>query len=167
MPRVRADVASSHLGATPMPHSGRAHRDPKMRKGRRGRPWRRMRAAVLDPRLGGSRICWLCGHDGADSVDHVVALAFGGAPLDRANLRPAHCQPCPTCGVRCNTARGTGAPAAGRRERAYARRVIRRSLRGQPTLNCSEDWTASADDSSTDSRGQAPGAGGLNPSEDW
>lgn len=51
--------------------------------------------------------CHLCGHDGADSADHVVPRAV--APeltwqLD--NLRPAHHAPCPSCGIRCNSARG-------------------------------------------------------------
>jgi len=33
--------------------------------------------------------CWLCGQDGADTIDHVLPLAFGGGDeLD--NLRPAH-----------------------------------------------------------------------------
>ena len=78
--------------------------------GRHGRPFRRVRAEVL----AASRICWLCGHDGSDSVDHVipraVALATGQDRLlnDAANLRPAHHQPCPQCGVRCNRKRGTG-----------------------------------------------------------
>ncbi|MDQ3344259.1 MAG: HNH endonuclease, partial [Actinomycetota bacterium] len=55
-----------------------------------------------------STICWLCGHDGADSVDHVIALANGGAPLDPNNLRPAHHLPCTTCAIRCNRAKGSG-----------------------------------------------------------
>jgi hypothetical protein len=33
--------------------------------------------------------CWLCGQDGADTIDHVLPLALGGGDeLD--NLRPAH-----------------------------------------------------------------------------
>jgi hypothetical protein len=44
--------------------------------------------------------CWLCGHPGADTVDHVKPRAMGGTDtLD--NLRPAH-------GF-CNTGRGAGA----------------------------------------------------------
>lgn len=78
--------------------------------GRHGRPWRRIRAQIL----AASSVCWLCGHDGADSVDHLVPrallLASGQHQLleDPANLRPAHHQPCPTCGVRCNRKRGMG-----------------------------------------------------------
>lgn len=69
------------------------------------RPWQRLREQVLDPARGGSRVCWLCGHDGANDVDHVIPRTV--APeleLDITNLRPAHGanSPCPTCGKRCN-----------------------------------------------------------------
>jgi hypothetical protein len=77
--------------------------DPETRRGRWGRPWRRVRAQVL----AASTVCWVCGHDGSDSVDHITPLALGGAALDPANLAPAHHKPCTTCGRRCNTARGT------------------------------------------------------------
>jgi hypothetical protein len=78
--------------------------------GRRGRPFRRVRAAVL----AASDVCWLCGHGGSDSVDHVipraVCIAMEWLHLlnDPSNLRPAHHLPCGTCGVRCNRQRGTG-----------------------------------------------------------
>ena len=63
----------------------------------------RNRATVLEQ----SRVCWLCGHDGADQVDDVVPKAKGGTSA-LANLRPAHgTNPCPTCGVRCNQSRGS------------------------------------------------------------
>lgn len=64
--------------------------------------YERNRRAVL----AASRVCWLCGHDGADQTDDVVPKSKGG---DSAvtNLRPAHgTRPCPTCGKRCNQARG-------------------------------------------------------------
>ena len=62
----------------------------------------RNRATVL----AASRICWICGHDGADQADDVIPKSRGGSST-LANLRPAHgTQPCPTCGVRCNQARG-------------------------------------------------------------
>jgi 5-methylcytosine-specific restriction endonuclease McrA len=33
--------------------------------------------------------CWLCGQEGADTIDHIVMVAHGGSnTLD--NLRPAH-----------------------------------------------------------------------------
>jgi 5-methylcytosine-specific restriction endonuclease McrA len=70
--------------------------------------------------LATSTACWLCGHDGSDSVDHVIAralcIAAGRHDLlnDIANLRPAHQRPCPTCGQQCNRQRGTG---TGKRQR--------------------------------------------------
>lgn len=34
-------------------------------------------------------VCWLCGQEGADTIDHIVMVAHGGSnTLD--NLRPAH-----------------------------------------------------------------------------
>lgn len=39
-------------------------------------------------RLHGTR-CWICGKDGADTIDHVVALKDGGTNA-LSNLRPAH-----------------------------------------------------------------------------
>jgi hypothetical protein len=80
--------------------------DPLYRRGRRGRPYRRWRQAILDR----STICWVCGHPGADSADHIEPLADivarGGDPLDPGNGAPAHHSPCATCGRRCNPARG-------------------------------------------------------------
>lgn len=56
--------------------------------------------------LAASDVCHICGHSGSDEVDHVVALARGGSE-DYSNLRPAHGQqPCPTCGIKCNRAKG-------------------------------------------------------------
>lgn len=71
--------------------------------GRRAQAWV---AAVLDTY---GTTCHLCGHDGADTGDHLVprsdpargeALAYVVA-----NGRPAHHKPCPTCGKRCNIVR--------------------------------------------------------------
>jgi 5-methylcytosine-specific restriction endonuclease McrA len=89
----------------------RRHRAPvpqtEVRRLRKGRPRRRARAKVLAD----STICWLCGHDGATTVDEVVPLSYGGSALDPDNLRPAHgVQGCPTCGRKCNQARGNRAP---------------------------------------------------------
>lgn len=81
---------------------GISHTDPQMRKGRKGRPYRRWREDILTR----STICWICGHPGADSADHIVPLTRGGAPLDPDNGAPAHYHPCPTCGRRCNQSRG-------------------------------------------------------------
>ena len=88
--------------------------------GRRSWTWRKVRAAVLAQ----STICWLCGHDGADSADHLYprwwCLQTGRIDLleDPANLAPAHHQPCPTCEQRCNRRRGTGKrePSTGSRQ---------------------------------------------------
>lgn len=49
------------------------------------RRYRRNRALVLAK----SRVCHLCGLDGADTVDHLVPYADGGTD-DISNLKPAH-----------------------------------------------------------------------------
>lgn len=52
--------------------------------------------------LAASDVCHICGHPGADAVDHVVSLARGGRDHDD-NLAPAHhTVSCPTCGEKCN-----------------------------------------------------------------
>lgn len=40
------------------------------------------------------RICHVCGKPNADQVDHILAIALGGARTDRANLAPIHAEPC-------------------------------------------------------------------------
>lgn len=65
-------------------------------RGKRGRPWERVRKIILKP----PAVCWICGglidpdlpprHPRSGSVDHVVALANGGDPLSLDNLRPCH-----------------------------------------------------------------------------
>ena len=73
--------------------------------GRTGHRWREVRKRVLDE----SDVCGICGHEGADAVDHIVPLSKGGDPLNPDNLRPAHgIAGCPTCGIKCNSARGAG-----------------------------------------------------------
>jgi hypothetical protein len=58
------------------------------------------------------RTCHICGHDGANQVDHLVPLAVDPSQgWVLANLRPAHGVPgnrCPTCRVACNQARQAG-----------------------------------------------------------
>ena len=54
--------------------------------------------------LATSRVCWLCGHDGADAVDHKIPFALRpDLADDPTNLAPAHhFAPCATCGHKCN-----------------------------------------------------------------
>lgn len=76
-------------------------------KGRTGRPYRRLRDSLRAQR----GPCGICGgpidYDApwwrpeSFSVDHIVPLVAGGAPLDRANVRAAH--------ARCNRLRTYGA----------------------------------------------------------
>lgn len=62
------------------------------RPGHSSRPWQRVRKQILAD----SDICWICGHPGADTIDHIVPVSQGGAYFDRANLRPA----CSSCNKR-------------------------------------------------------------------
>lgn len=51
-------------------------------------------------------ICHICGHPGADAVDHVIPLARGGLDVP-SNKAPAHHdRRCPVCGRRCNREKG-------------------------------------------------------------
>ena len=59
--------------------------------------------------LKASTICWLCGHDGADAVDHKIPLDSAKDDAERRHLdqlwnkAPAHHDvKCPTCGHKCN-----------------------------------------------------------------
>ena len=86
----------------------------------RGYRYRRARAITLAQ----STICWLCGHDGADTVDHVLSPMRGGDWYDLDNLRPAHgVRGCPVCERKCNRAKGTKTVAEmgprSRRSRAW------------------------------------------------
>jgi hypothetical protein len=40
--------------------------------------------------------CWLCGGDGADTIDHIIPVVQGGGD-DLDNLRPAHGRKSKTC----------------------------------------------------------------------
>ncbi len=82
---------------------------------------RRYRTALREVQATGPT-CWLCGHPGSDSLDHVIPASV--APelaADPSNWRPCHgVQGCPTCGRRCNQERGTRmASPQTRRSRAW------------------------------------------------
>jgi 5-methylcytosine-specific restriction endonuclease McrA len=82
---------------------------------------RRYRTALRHVQATGP-ICWLCGHAGSDSLDHVIPASI--APelaSDPGNWRPAHgVRGCPTCGRKCNQQRGTRMTITqSRRSRAW------------------------------------------------
>lgn len=58
-------------------------------------------------------ICHLCGHDGADSADHLIPLSvWGNQPYEPMLARMAHgIGGCPTCNLKCNSSRGNKAMA--------------------------------------------------------
>lgn len=72
--------------------------------------WKTLKAAVL--RLHGYT-CHLCGHGGADEVDHRLNVARGGNH-DPDNLAPIHGSACPICGRHCHTEKTQTEAAAGR-----------------------------------------------------
>lgn len=78
--------------------------------GRKTRAYRKARADIL----AASTICWLCGHDGAGSIDHEPPLKelrrLGWDADDPRYMRPAHgaLSRCKTCGKACNEAKGAG-----------------------------------------------------------
>jgi 5-methylcytosine-specific restriction endonuclease McrA len=87
-----------------MGNTSRGQLDPRVRKGRGGRPYRRLQAQVFREETH----CWLCqgyvdqtlphNHNWARSLDHIIPLTQGGDPLARTNARMAHRV--------CNIARG-------------------------------------------------------------
>jgi 5-methylcytosine-specific restriction endonuclease McrA len=61
-----------------------------------------MRAQILAE----SDVCILCGHHGADAIDHIIPVAKGGTE-ERDNKAPIHgVTGCPTCGRKCNSEKG-------------------------------------------------------------
>lgn len=73
--------------------------------------------------LAESDVCHLCGHPGADVVDHVTPVAAGADPRDEDNWAPAHgIKGCTTCGRNCNGDKGASTNA--------------------PRLKTSRDWYA-------------------------
>jgi len=82
---------------------------------------RRYRTALREVQATGPT-CWLCGHPGSDSLDHVIPASV--APelaADPSNWRPSHgVQGWPTCGRLCNQECGTRmASPQTRRSRAW------------------------------------------------
>ncbi len=84
------------------------YKDPALRKGRMGRPYRRWRDKVLEPPV---LRCCRCGylidkrlrhpHPMSPSADHYpIPLSRGGRPCDPDNGAPAH--------LRCNQSHGNG-----------------------------------------------------------
>jgi 5-methylcytosine-specific restriction endonuclease McrA len=71
-------------------------------------------------------MCWICGHLGADSLDHVIPRSLAPELAeDPGNLRAAHYSPCPVCARRCNASRGNRmfGPSEPRRRRPKPSRV--------------------------------------------
>jgi 5-methylcytosine-specific restriction endonuclease McrA len=87
-----------------------------MPNGRGSQAWRKLRAEILT----GDPTCAMCGRARATTVDHIIPLAYGGALLDRTNLRPA-------C-ARCNYRAGQKITAQILRTRS----AIRKARRPQP-----------------------------------
>jgi 5-methylcytosine-specific restriction endonuclease McrA len=86
-----------------------------------GRPWRRVRAAVL----AASDVCYLCGHPGSGAVDHVISRKERpDLALDPANLRPVHgsLSRCPWCKRACNEVKGDRAGLPERQQPRQSRR---------------------------------------------
>lgn len=67
--------------------------------------------------------CWLCGHDGADTGDHVVPKSIAPELMrEPSNIRPAHgVKGCPTCGRKCNQSRGNRIRMPGQHDPAPSR----------------------------------------------
>ena len=84
-----------------------------------GREWERIKASVLEFH---HRVCHLCGHPGAEQVDHIIPFTErADLATDPKNLRPAHgssgtqSNPCATCNLNCNNIRGMGSVARAKR----------------------------------------------------
>jgi 5-methylcytosine-specific restriction endonuclease McrA len=85
---------------------------PATSRGRKGRPYERIRRRVLAR----SSVCVICGEQidpalrwpdpRSASLEHLTPLSLGGAPLDPDNLGAAH--------LSCNCSRGDGRSRAAR-----------------------------------------------------
>lgn len=83
----------------------------------RGRPYNRRRAAFL----ASYTTCHICGHSGADTIDHIIPASAAPTLRDSPdNWRAAHgVNGCPVCGRACNQERGNrpGLPSPRRSRR--------------------------------------------------
>lgn len=95
--------------------------------GRKGRPWRRLRAQVLRESTALGIGCVWCGHGGSQDVNHNIPRSK--APhlaMTRSNLSPIHGRDgCPTCSRRCNQELGA--------------RVVGVDVQ-VPAMSASRDW---------------------------
>jgi 5-methylcytosine-specific restriction endonuclease McrA len=65
--------------------------------------YRQLRARILRE----SDVCIVCGHGGADAVDHIQPVSRGGARQDPGNLAPIHgVAGCSVCLRKCNSEKG-------------------------------------------------------------
>lgn len=91
---------------------------PSGRRGPNGHRYREARAALLAY----DSVCHLCGHEGADQVDHLLPRSLNPDidEADTSNLAPAHgVKGCPTCGEKCNQVKGNGALTKPIRSRSW------------------------------------------------
>ena len=92
---------------------------PKRQRLSEGRAWHRTVTAVVIRDMGK---CWICGHWGARSADHVIPDTEGGKSV-MDNLKAAHGvgSPCPDCSIAagkpvfCNEIKSMGSVERARR----------------------------------------------------
>ena len=101
-------------------------------------PLKHVRAMVMRQHQG---ICHLCGHGGADEVDHIIGVAQWRKEQRRgdvnhpSNLAPAHGTPCLVCGETCHKDKT-------QREASEARWGARRRTERHPGIIDDPDYTA-------------------------
>jgi 5-methylcytosine-specific restriction endonuclease McrA len=76
--------------------------------------WHRRKAAVHRRDQG---VCHVCGHGGADEVDHIRNVAAGGSH-ELTNLALIHGKQCSVCGKRCHIQKTAAEASAHRVRRA-------------------------------------------------
>ena len=127
MPRVCPEPGCPELDCAThrrKPWAGSTRRSKTKRSG-----WEQQRRAKSVLRKHGY-ICHVCGQFGADTADHVIPLAHGGADK-LSNLRPIHAEPC----HREKTAREAAGGRAGPPPQPYP---LERSSDG-PGVGCASD----------------------------